>query len=374
MKSFFAIFFSLFLNGVIAQAQNGLGWMVESNFHYGQLIKHTPKLRFEVTQPSYAFELNFKKQLLGNKSWHQMQNYPTFGIAAMHYTFGNADFLGSAFSIAPNLGVYLSRKEKFDLQFVFGYGLAYLNKPFDFNTNPQNNAIGSSINATVQLRFVTNFHFHPKWSAKAGISFTHYSNGASSLPNFGLNVPGAMLGLRHRFVPFSTTDLIREESLSKKPLKRFGLDAALGIGYRERGGNGGPRQPIYIASIGATYQTNKINRLHLGGEYEYNQGVYLFGKHVGEFDSEREARIRSMRFSLFVADELYFGKFSLSLHVGAYLHNVYLGVFPIYNRFIVRYYFPPVGKQLQGQFYTAIQLKSHLIIAEYFSIMGGVKF
>ena len=61
------------------------------------------------------------------------------------------------------------------------------------------------------------------------------------------------------------------------------------------------------------------------------------------------------------------------MQVGFYLHPGYLGVFPLYNRFVVRYCLHTQGSS-KGRFYLALQLKSHLIIAEYFSFSGGVRF
>ncbi len=372
MRLFYTLLLLFFgLSSLIAQS--GKGWMIEPTFRYGKLLKHTPKLNFDVEEPSYAFQIDVKKQTLGEKKWHQLQGFPLFGVSAMYYKLGDSDILGSAFSIAPNVNVYLFRKNKFDGHFHFGYGLAYLTKHFDFNKNPINNAIGSAINVNVQIDFDFHYHYSKHWSLKTGGSFTHYSNGAASLPNFGLNIVGGMIGLRYRPIPITDADYKRDTEQSPKALKRFGLDLNLGIGYKERGSFGGPKNPVYILSTAATYHTNKINRVLLGGEMEFNKGVYLFGKHIGEFTSEEEARRRSMRFSLFVGDELLFGDFGISMQLGLYLHDVYLGVFPVYNRFVVRYYFPPVGRPA-GRFYAALQLKSHLIIAEYFSVMGGVRF
>ena len=367
------VFFLLIINGFTLQAQSGKGWMIEPTLHYGKLIKHTPKLNFEVEQPSYGLEVAFRKQTLGEKEWHQWQNFPIYGISAMYFKLGDPSFLGSAWSLTPNIGIYIRRRQKYDVQFLFGYGLAYLTKPFDYTNNPINNAIGSHINTTVQLRFAYHYHLSNRLSLKGGLSFTHYSNGASALPNFGLNIPAGMFALRYRLQPISETDFQERENTNRKALKKFGFDLNLGVGFRERGSFGGPRSPVYFLGLAGTYHTNRISRLLVGSELEFNRGAYLFGKHVGEFDTEREARLRSMRFSLYAGEELHFGNFSMSLQAGLYLHKVYLGIFPVYNRFIVRYFFPPVGRPA-GRFYAAIQLKSHLIIAEYFSLTGGIRF
>ena len=355
-----------------AAAQKHQGWLVEPTFHYGKLLKHTPKLRFDVNEKSYAFELEFKRQMLGKKPWQEMQGYPMLGFSAMYYYMGKPDTLGEAFSIAPTLSVYVLRRPKWNMQFLFGYGLAYLNRTFDLVHNPINNAIGSNVNVTVKLRFDGNYRIADQWWLKTGFSFTHYSNGAAQLPNLGLNIPAFQFGFRYAPVSWSEDSFVKTEGLVKQPDKRFGLDLNLGLGLRERGAVGGPRSPIYLLSVGGLYHTSRFNRVMFGGEYEFNRGIYLFGKHVGEFETEQEALRRSMRWMLFVGDELQYGGFSISMQVGLYLHKVYLGIFPFYNRFTVRYFLP--SRRETDRFYVGVQLKSHLIIAEYFSLSGGMRF
>ncbi len=370
--------FSLLLVGLLLScgrlvAQDSKGWVLESVLHYGQLLKHTPKLRFEVEEPSTAIELTWRKQTFGDRPWQARQGYPMLGLSLMAYQMGPSDLLGYAYSFTPNLSTYLVRRPNWDAQFVFGYGLAYLSKTFDIANNPLNNAIGSNVNVTVQLRFAANIRLNSHWGLHTGISFTHYSNGASQLPNFGLNIPAGMLGLRYTPRPWTSARFTKPEQKASLPERRWGAHWSMGLGLKERGAVGGPRSPIYLVNAAATYANTRYNRFLLGAEFEFNRGVYLFGQHVGEFEDDREALRRSMRWMVYVGDELQYGDFSLSMQIGLYLHPVYLGIFPVYNRFVVRYYLPPL-RQNSARFYLALQLKSHLIIAEYFSLSGGIRF
>ncbi|MEO0775944.1 MAG: acyloxyacyl hydrolase [Bacteroidota bacterium] len=371
----YVLMMGLLLGGFIAPlgAQQSQGWVLETALHYGQLLKHTPKLRFEVDQPSAAFELLFRRQTFGDRTWQAEQGYPMLGFSLMAYRMAPNDLLGNAYSLAPNLSTYLFRRKKWNAQFMFGYGLAYLDRTFDLDNNPQNNAIGSHLNVTVKLRFAANVRLSPHWGLHTGFSFTHYSNGASQLPNLGLNIPAMVLGLRYTPRPWTETRYTHLDGKRPPPKRRWGAHGSLGLGLRERGAAGGPRNPIYLATAAVTYANAKFNRFMLGAEFEFNRGVFLFGQHVGEFENRQEALRRSMRWMLFVGDELQYHNFSISMQVGFYLHPVYLGVFPLSTRFGVRYYLPPL-RSSEGRFYLALQLKSHLIIAEYFSFSGGVRF
>jgi len=356
----------------LAQGQSALkGWSLEPNIHIGRIVKHSPKLLFDVKGLSTAVELNFNYQTYGKKEWHQFQRYPKMGLSLFYHDIGSANTFGEGISLIPNINKTVKNFGNLHLGFRFGIGLAYLTKPYDPIENALNNAIGSHWNAGVLFAFNGAWKLNEHWQFRSGLSFIHYSNGASHLPNFGLNIPSLILGARYTPVALPRSEYTNHD-ISKKKNKRWGVQAWTSIAFRERGVANGPSQPIYAFSLAANYYLNKVNRLSSGFEYEDNKSVYEFGKHVYAFSSESEAKRRSGRVQFFVADEFLFGNWGVTVLMGLYTSNdFYLLPGPVYNKIITRYYFPTKTKV---KIHVGAYLKSHLIIAEYMAFGIGASF
>ena len=142
----------------------------------------------------YAFRFN-KDSRLGRLYPHAYQ-----GIGVSYNTFHSPAELGNpvvvyAFQGAPI--VQLSPLLSFDYEWNFGASFGW--KKYDGLYNPQNEVIGSKINAYINLGFILNWQLHPQWKLAAGVDFTHFSNGNTHYPNGGLNVIGGRVGIVRTF-------------------------------------------------------------------------------------------------------------------------------------------------------------------------------
>lgn len=366
----FALFF--FLTPFLASAQLGKGISIESNLHIGRILKHTPKLNFEVDQLSYGFELNLRNKKYGKKAWHQRLNYPTPGIDLFYYRMGESAVFGDAIGIFPNIAFPFVKGEKMDLLFYMGAGIAYLSTHFDPIDNPTNNAIGSNLNNIAALKWQLTYQFNPKIRFSTGFSFTHFSNGASQLPNFGINILAYNIGIQYTPKPLTPEDFIHHDQAPA--YKRWGVNLRYDQGFREAIVPGGPRYPVYIASLAGMYHTSSVNRLYLGLEYEFNKSTYVLGLHTFSFNSKSEARRRASRLALYFADEILFGNVGFYAQFSFYLPiDSWLLPWFMYTKAGLRYYFPPIGRP-KTRFYAGIYLKSHKITAEHFSFGFGAAF
>ena len=366
--SFFFSFFLLFS----LYAQKGKGISIESSFHWGKIIRHTPKLTIQIPANSFGTDLSISFQTYGKSSWHQLQNYPRWGVTLLYYHLGNTQ-LGDAYGVFPNLHLSILNKKRLQIELIGGIGIAYLSQSYDALSNPKNNAIGSKLNNVTAFKLNFLFRLSPNWSFTTAGSFTHFSNGAIKLPNLGINVAALNWGIKYSLNPVQSEEYLRY-AISKKAIKRFGLSIHFDLALREFISYGGPKYPIYIGSIAAVYHFNKVNHLLLGIEYEFNKAVYNFGLHTFDFDSEATARRGATRWMIFLADEFLMGNFGILLQAGIYISkSSFLIPFPIYNKIGIRYYFPPIEK-LKTQFYLSSSLKSHKINAAYIAFGIGARF
>ncbi len=368
----YSIIFCLFGTSLFAQILNK-GQSIEAQLFAGRLVKHSPEIIFDVKEPSFGALITWQYQTDGNKLWQQKHNFPRIGVSFMFYDLGEDRLLGEAFGIWPHVGLSLWEKRRFDLSTTFGFGLGYLNRTFDPIDNPSNNAIGSSWNYLVHFRLDAAWKTSPSFSLITGFNLNHFSNGASKLPNLGINLLGGHLGLRYTPQPLSEEDFIQAKGPVTYPEKRWGITMYLALGYREYISVGGPQYPIYLASLAATYQFRVTHKFLAGVEYEFNRGAYAFGQHIGAFQSEREARWRSSRLMLFIADEIFFGDWSALLQLGCYLNNnAILRPSFIYAKLGSRYYFPAIGHP-KTRFFAGFYLKAHNSVAEYVSLGIGAE-
>ena len=142
----------------------------------------------------YAFQFG-KDSRLGRMYPHAYQ-----GIGVSYNTFYCPAELGNPVTVYAFQGapiVRLSSRLSFDYEWNFGASYGW--KKYDEQYNPQNEVIGSKINAYINLGLLLNWQFHPQWKLAAGVDLTHFSNGNTHYPNGGLNIIGGRVGIVRTF-------------------------------------------------------------------------------------------------------------------------------------------------------------------------------
>lgn len=171
--------------------------LVEGRFYYGFLYaQHIELERYNSHFP--MFEINLQKETYGKHKWERAFAYPIIGISFLYTSLGKSPELGSAYSVFPFIDFPIIRRRNFMFNFRFGLGAAYLTKPFDRLTNYKNLAIGSHINASVNMMFDIRYQLTERITLSLGAGLQHFSNGSLKLPNYGLNVPAVNAGVAYR--------------------------------------------------------------------------------------------------------------------------------------------------------------------------------
>lgn len=217
--------------------------MVEVRGHASVFWHHHFEMqKFNARYP--AFEASIYQNTFGKKEWETVYNYPYIGLTFYHANFGlnfenNPEVgqaLGSAFAVYPFISYPLNPHEDTQLAFKLGVGLGYLTKHFEHYDNYWNYAIGSHINAAVNLSFEYRQRITPRWMSVASLGLTHFSNGSTKLPNYGLNTFSVAWGMaynlrppRINLTPVSRPDYKPFEFDRKKWLC---LDLDYGIGFK----------------------------------------------------------------------------------------------------------------------------------------------
>lgn len=260
----------------------------------------------------------------------------------------------------------LFRKKRSALHYSFGTGLAYLTKPFDRLDNFKNNAIGGHWNNSVDMKLDYEHQLGSKLKLHLGFGLAHYSNGARRLPNLGLNIPLLYLGIS----PYRGShdeEFFKYLKTQDKSKRKWGFGVHLQYTQIEIRLPGGPNFPTYVAAFEVNYQPSKIIRWSLGYQYDYNSSIAEFGLQTTDFKNQREAFVGASRHSVTIGNDFLFGPWSMQLKLGVYTNRKtsFLIPRPYYFMLSPRYTF---NYQSEGaKFYTGLNVKSHLFVAEYIS-------
>lgn len=219
--------------------------MVEARGHAGLFWHHHFEMqKFNATYP--AFEASVYQHTFGEKEWETVYTYPYIGVTFYHANFGFnfehnpevGEALGSVYALYPFINYPLNANEHSQLTFKLGVGLGYLTKHFENLEHPlyQNFSIGSHLNAAVNLSFEYRQRITPRFMSVASFGLTHFSNGSTKLPNYGLNTFSTALGLAY---------YLRTPRINMTPTRRpeyqpfefdhkhwLSLDLDYGIGFK----------------------------------------------------------------------------------------------------------------------------------------------
>ena len=147
-----------------------------------------------------AFALKYGVAAAGDDWEDIVYGMPYFGLGIYSATFFRKHDLGVPFSLYVFQGATFKRfSPKLALNYEWNLGMSFNWKPYDPFDNPENIALGSSTNVHLTLSAYLNWEISRKWDIHFGVGVTHFSNGASKLPNKGLNMLAPFVEVAYNF-------------------------------------------------------------------------------------------------------------------------------------------------------------------------------
>ncbi len=261
----------ILLSPALAKGQNSpkQDFIISTNGHVGYIIAHRNNMGNLIKGHVYGVEFNYIFRTNGCKTWHQVYKYPELGFCFLHLYLSNPAQLGNMEAFYPYTNIRLNKltkKTAFTLRLATG--LAYLTKAFDRIDNHQNAAIGSHVNAFVNLRLSLSRMLTERWRMDAGVGLTHASNGAYSTPNLGLNIATVNLGFGYVFGDTKCTYI---SDSNKTPVKNWQPFVIGVVGVKELEDPGGKK---YVAG---SLQASLLRGLNI--KNSLGAGVDLFSPH-----------------------------------------------------------------------------------------------
>ena len=344
---------------VNAQFLCDLSYRTES--YYGFILNHHPHMK-HLTQAHFpAFEFSVEKQTDGSAEWHQYYRYPKIGLSFWYSSLGKNEYLGYSLALIPYIDFPLiKKKSRYKTYFQLGCGIGYLSNPFDRIDNIKNNAIGSHYNATIRVMLDQYYKINDNFNISTGIGLTHFSNGAVTMPNYGINNATIKFGLT--YIPSITER--KNIKFEKKSIPKWQFDIYSLTGIKE---NYPPCGPKYWSTTLCADIVHLVNRgidIYSGIDFIYDEAK----KNILMTDSVIiNNNIEYVQCGLKTAIAWKMNNFSIHLQLGAYIYTKCKKNAYIYDRLMLRYKF-------REHWLFNIALKTHYGRADVFEWGIGYRF
>ena len=331
------------------KANKNYGWFqhFEAIGRYGGIMAHHEQMQTLTEEPFQALELRVGWQTYGEDDFNQKLNYPTYGIGAYTSQF-NSEGIGNPSAIFGFIDFpFLRGKNESRFNASLGVGLSYAFNNYDEIDNPDNIAIGSKVNVYFSLGLNYQYNLGDRWAIKPGLNFSHFSNSSTIVPNLGLNMVDASIGVQYRFNPIKrfTQDKYPEyeppinptfiESVPDPIWKRHNWYVRAGAGVRQTDNTGDTFYGIALATVAYQYQVNYTYKIGGGVDLMYDASVperYWGSKNkIAPDNSAYTAGIN-------ISNTLVVGRLELELQVGYYVWIQYEYDMNIYLRPGFRYF------------------------------------
>lgn len=293
---------------------------VAARLFHGSFLTHLPKAQYLRDSYSYFGELSIQQQTSGKKAWQIANGFPQVGVALFYGNTGSKRHMGHMAGIFPFVDWRLYRSKRFSTSLRAGAGLGWIEKPYNRRTNHKAVLIGTHGNAYLNFLWQAEAKLFSNLHAAAGISFSHFSNGSSTLPNLGLNIPSLSLGLRYQLGEATSFTKITADSLIKKSSLAVFTTAGL-------------KQFPWIESsryLVNTLQLEWSRAFRPSGKY--SGGAVLFYDRALEVNPngilDQKRKNNKLQAGVFAGYEHLFGRLSVPVQLGAYVYN-----HDIYSRF-----------------------------------------
>ncbi|GEM_PF-264510 len=331
----------------------------------GFLMAHSGSLQPIVKSYTHSLMLEAGYKTSGQNAWHQFYHYPTLGFGYYYSTLGNDEVLGRAQAIYGYIDAPYYDEKAITLSYKFGFGLSYLSKRYDIQTNIYNPAIGSHINVYAHFGFDARFRFlKNRLIVNTGPGFSHMSNGKIQTPNLGLNIIDWHLGIRYAL---GTPNLTKSDTLPQRPRHKFiGIWSGGAKEFTE------PNHGKYFAStttLDYEYAVGHKISWGLGFDYFYDGVAHqeLIEK------SDNNPFWNSNRYGIHAAYSIYYGRVSYIIQLGSYIAPQYTDYGFVFTRIGLR-------AQISKHLLFNVSMKTHWARADivefglgYYIEKSGIK-
>jgi hypothetical protein len=328
-------------------------FIVETRVYTGMNLPFYDALRYLIKDDIYAFDLSVSFPTYGKDYWETLYRYPRQGIGLSEWSLGNNEVFGKAYVLYGFLNIPIVKPgEKYSFNYQISCGGAYLPSNFDIYKNHLNRAIGSKANIYIHLGIDGKIKLFPRTEMVVEAGITHFSNGKTKSPNYGINAGSISLGLNYLFNSKGAQVIATELPAIEKHYSQSVIYSA--------------GSKVYDNLLGEKYITSSLSynierkidlrrRIGAGADFSYD-GSIREDLAADDGTPEKEL-IKLIRVGLHASYGIRYKQLLMGIHIGCYLYSKSTTITPVYNKISLQYLFT---EHISG----SISIKSHMAKAD----------
>ncbi len=360
-RRFIIVWFVLFNTVLNIQAQQS--FLKISSFgaqgNYGSFLTVAPKAQYLRDSYTYFGEMFFESELT-SREHITTAAIPVWGIGFFFGNTGSKEYIGHMSGLFPYVKFPLFSTSGFRSNLRFGTGISRIQKTYNTLTNHKNVLIGSHINSYINFVLENEWRLSQKAFVHAGLGFSHISNGSTTLPNLGLNIPTAVLGVRYAFHQSTGTAKPIRDTFSRKIF----YTVTTSMGVKQSPWIGSNRYIVHVLSAETRKQFSPTGAYGAGIMLCYDPSLmHEVSEGPIEVFKQNDPKWQA---GIFASYTRIMGRLFIPLQLGIYA----------YNKYPVHFFYENIGLAYNASdnWLVTIQLKAHAGQADFIHLGGGYTF
>jgi hypothetical protein len=191
---------TLMMSTLYAQNDEGRFKSISVKALSGAHIYSGETLSDKVSYGYSAMDVRFAWHPSKDNLWTRDTGFSSYGFGFYTANVGDPQVFGNPTALYGFVNFFLSKPDRRNVfEISPALGLTYHLQPYNAETNPTQDALGARGAVYFNLNFGAAYKLTRELDILYGIDFTHYSNGRSFTPNYGLNLFGFNAGMRYHF-------------------------------------------------------------------------------------------------------------------------------------------------------------------------------
>ncbi|MGQ1787029.1 acyloxyacyl hydrolase [Saccharicrinis sp. GN24d3] len=315
--------------------------------YYGSFRVHTDKLSaFKGVTPR-GVEVEFSRWILTEQARQSFGIFPKWGVGLNYVDFGHAD-LGYSINGVAYVEPFLKAHGNLRLSGKLGTGFAYLNRPYQAQSNPLNRTYSTNFSFPLVGGISAYYFFTNSWALKANASFRHISNGGIKKPNLGINYTVIGLAIEHT----SNTYVMPKASKLNPYEKNKRSEILMGYSWKKDTVND-HKKNVAMLCFNRSFRGGRINAFTLSAMMEYQQNP---GTRIA---------IDQWSIAPLIGNEFLIGDVRFGQQLGVYLLQGATATNNVFQHYYLRYLF-------RNKFTAGTNLKVHGRVADYLAFQVGI--
>lgn len=335
-------------------------WSIQFKAKSGFLVAHRGTMGHMYRDNVMAGELSFYSRVT-SRNWSKQYKYPFAGITLFGSSLGNKEILGNAFGSYGFIEFPFNLSFRHVLTAKLGAGLGFLSRVYDPIKDPKNVAMSSHVNALICLGIQGRWYLTKKDVFTYGLDMTHLSNGATKVPNLGVNLPFISLGYA-RVIKAMEIDTITKYAYERTPFFRSWSYSPIGIAsFKENFPYGGKRYPVYAISNVFYKQFRPKVGMEIALDFISKQALFGYRDYIPK------TQWSIFQIGTYLGYAIPLDKLRFVIGMGYYVKDRYDADDEFYHRVGMRY-------QAKNGLMLNLVLKSHWAKADYIEFGLGYTF